>query len=62
MKEDRNLAGKKRVTASLWVVMAHRMEDFQGIEKDGINWNILEDTQHFGIWTDNYSNIFETLF
>lgn len=62
IKEDRNSEESELISSSMWVVLARETADLGGLEKDDTNWVPLDDTKAFAIWTDNYSNIFQTLF
>ncbi len=48
-------------TSSVWVVMAKDAKDFNGLGADS-GWAPLEGDAHVAVWTDNYSNILQTLF
>ena len=61
---NRNQAWRERAFArpSMWVLMARNIEDFHGLQADDPHWKIMESKKEFQVWTDNYSNILETLF
>jgi spermidine synthase len=61
-KENLTTAKTPLLSSSRWVLMARTLDDFRGLQKDDTNWKLLDDTENFAIWTDNYSNIFQTLF
>jgi hypothetical protein len=61
-KENLTTSETPFLSSSRWVVMARSLDDFRGLPKYDANWKPLEDTERFAIWTDNYSNIFQTLF
>lgn len=61
LKSDAQPEGRLS-TPSVWVVMARQETDFNGLGQAGLGWQVLENTDNFRVWTDNYSDIIETLF
>ena len=51
----------KLAMPSVWVVMARDMRDFHGLAADDKEWKRLDGTHATSVWTDNFSNILETL-
>ncbi len=62
IKADKVTDDKSLISSSIWVVAAKKIDDFHGLEKDDPHWQLMEDAPRVAIWTDNYSNIFQTLF
>lgn len=58
-----NMQPKGRLARpSNWVVMTRDAANFKALMKDDPEWKPLENKTRAEPWTDNYSNIFETLF
>jgi spermidine synthase len=47
---------------SIWVIMAREDKDFNQLAAPDSAWKPLEKNPSVGIWTDNYSNIMQTIF
>lgn len=62
IKRDSKQVDNSFMSSSIWVLMARDEKDFHGLEKDDPSWLPLKGDGKSSIWTDNYSNIFETLF
>ncbi len=46
---------------SIWVLMTQDEKDISALTKENPNWKTLDPKEAFGIWTDDYSNIIQTL-
>jgi spermidine synthase len=52
----------KLTKPSIWVVMAYEAEDFNALRAVNPDWKPLKADSDYSVWTDNYSNIIQTLF